>query len=151
METFKAILKFIGEELVLFVIGAFLYMGIEILYRGYTHWTMGVVGGLCFVIIGLLNEGCGWRIPFWRQCLIGACVVTFFEFVSGFILNIILGLNIWDYSNMPFNILGQVCLPFSIIWFFLSGIAIIVDDYLRYWLFGGKKPEYFKFDKLKNF
>lgn len=142
MEKAKKILKFIGRELALFVIGALIYMLIEILFRGHTHWTMGIVGGLCFVIIGLLNEGYNWEMPFWKQCLIGACVITALEFVSGIVLNVILGLGIWDYSGMPFNLFGQICLPFSIAWFFLSGVAVVLDDYIRYWFFGERKPQY---------
>ena len=74
--------------------------------------------------------------------LIGACIVTFMEFISGYIINIKLGWQVWDYSNLPFNIMGQICLPFSIIWFFISLVAIVVDDYLRYWLFKEERPHY---------
>lgn len=138
----KEKLKLILQLLFLFCVGALIYMGIEILWRGYTHWTMGIVGGVCFVIIGLLNEGHNWQRPFWKQVLIGACTVTILEFITGVILNIILGLNIWDYSNMPFNLFGQICLPFSILWCGLSAVAIVLDDYIRYWFLGGEKPEY---------
>ena len=78
----------------------------------------------------------------WKQMLIGACIVTFMEFISGYIINIKLGWQVWDYSNLPFNIMGQICLPFSIIWFFISLVAIVVDDYLRYWLFKDERPHY---------
>ena len=44
------------------------------------------------------------------------------------IVNIILQWNVWDYSNVPFNVMGQICLPFSIIWFFLSLPAIVPAD-----------------------
>ena len=54
-----------------------------------------------------------------------------------------LGLNIWDYSNMPLNLWGQICLPFSCLWFFLSAVAIILDDELRYNIFGEEKPHYY--------
>lgn len=138
----KKILKFLGKEIALFIVGALIYMGIEIIFRGFTHWTMGVVGGLCFIIIGLLNEGYNWEMPFWKQCLIGACVITALEFTAGVILNMILGLHIWDYSTMPLNIFGQICLPFSLAWMGLSGVAIILDDYIRYWFFNEEKPHY---------
>ena len=62
-------------------------------------------------------------------------IIVTIEFFSGCILNIWLGLGVWNYSNMPYNILGQICLPFSIAWFFLSYIAIKLDDYLRKLLF----------------
>ena len=130
------------KHLCLGVIGALLYMGIELLYRGRTHWTMGIVGGACFVLIGLINEILSWETPLLVQGLIGSGIITVLEFISGVILNIWLGLGIWDYSQMPFNLLGQICLPFTIAWFFLSIAAIILDDYLRYWLFKEEKPRY---------
>ena len=68
--------------------------------------------------------------------------ITLIEFISGFILNIIMQLHIWDYSNMPLNILGQVCLPFMLLWFILSLVAIVADDWIRYLLFGEEKPHY---------
>ena len=130
------------KHFILFMIGAFLYLFIEILYRGHTHWTMGVVGGVCFVLIGLINEVFTWNTPLWLQSIIGATIVTVLEFISGLILNIWLGLGIWDYSRMPFNLLGQICLPFSVIWIGLSVLAIVLDDYLRFYLFKEEKPHY---------
>ena len=136
------VLKLIGKFLALFLIGGAAYFGIECLWRGWSHWTMFILGGLCFVIIGGLNEFYGWEMPFWKQCLIGAAVITALEFAVGMIVNKWLGWAIWDYSNLPLNICGQICLPFSLIWIALSGVAIVVDDYLRYWLFGEEKPHY---------
>ena len=130
------------KHLCLVIIGAFLYLFIEILYRGHTHWTMGILGGACFVLIGLINEILSWETPLLVQGLIGSLIITVLEFISGVILNIWLGLGIWDYSQMPFNLLGQICLPFTIAWFFLAIVAIILDDCLRYWLFKEEKPRY---------
>lgn len=81
-------------------------------------------------------------MPIWLQCVIGASIVTVGEFITGCIVNLWLGLMVWDYSNMPFNLLGQICLPFALAWVVLSGVAILIDDYLRYWLFGEDKPHY---------
>ena len=74
----------------------------------------------------------------------GICciIITVLEFIFGVVLNIWLGLQIWDYSGMPLNIMGQICLPFTVAWYFLSAAAIILDDYIRYWLFGEEKPRY---------
>lgn len=112
------------------VVGGLIYMGIEILWRGHTHWTMGVIGGLCFVLIGLLDE---WQEhpPLLLQMIQGMCIVTAIELVSGVVLNIILGLGIWDYSNMPGNILGQVCPQFMAAWFFLSAAAVKIENLLH--------------------
>ena len=68
--------------------------------------------------------------------------ITATEFIAGCILNLWLGLGIWDYSNVPFNILGQVCLAFSGVWFALSIFAIILFDWIRYIVEGGEKPHY---------
>lgn len=128
---------------ILFMIGGTTYYCIELLYKGgHSHWTMFGVGGLCFVLIGGINEFIPWEMKLCKQMLIGSCIVTVVEFLSGLIINVWLGLNVWSYENLPLNILGQVCLPFSIIWFFLSLLAIIVDDYLRYWWFKEEKPHY---------
>lgn len=130
------------RPLVLFCAGGAVYIMMEMLWRGYSHWTMFIVGGLCFVLIGLINEFYTYEMPLARQMLIGACIVTVVEFISGCIINLWIGWNVWDYSDMPFNILGQVCLPYMVLWFLLSGAAIILDDYLRYWWFDEEYPHY---------
>lgn len=135
-------LKELLKYFILFNIGGIVYYCIELIYRGYSHPSMYVVGGLCFILIGAINEFIPWEMKLWKQMLIGSVIVTVIEFISGVIINIWLGLGVWDYSSQPLNILGQVCLPFSIIWFFLSLLAIVVDDYLRYWWFGEEKPHY---------
>lgn len=130
------------KPLILIAIGGLLYVLIEYLWRGYSHWTMFIVGGLAFWMIGYINEYIDWNMPLCKQMAIGSLIVTCLEFISGFLINIVLGWQVWDYSNLPFNILGQICLPFSTIWFFISFLAIVADDYLRYWLFGEEKPHY---------
>ena len=136
------IVKNIIKYLILGIIGGFTYVLIELLYRGHSHWSMFLVSTFAFISIGLINEFIRWDMELWKQMLIGSGIVTILEFISGYILNIKLGWHIWDYSNVPFNILGQICLPFSIVWFFISLIAIVADDYLRYWLFDEEKPHY---------
>ena len=126
----------------LFVVAGLIYILIELLWRGHTHISMFVLGGICFVAIGLINEIFPWDFGFLWQSMIGAVVVTVLEFITGLVVNVWLGLNVWDYSDMPLNILGQICLPFSIAWIALSAIAIVLDDYLRYWLFKEEKPRY---------
>lgn len=132
----------IGKHLVLFLIGGLIYYVLELVFRGHSHPAMIVVGGLCFLLIGGINEYIPWDMPLWQQSLIGALLVTAVEFVSGVILNVWLGLHIWDYSNMPFNILGQICLPFTLLWLALSLVGIILDDWLRYWFWGEERPHY---------
>lgn len=78
----------------------------------------------------------------YQQMFIGAIIITLLEFITGMIVNVKLGWNVWDYSNLPFNVLGQICPFFFIAWYYISGLAIIIDDYLRYWFFDGEKPHY---------
>ena len=132
----------IRKLLILFFIGGAAYFLLEIAFRGHSYASMFVLGGLCFVLCGLMNEWYAWDTPLWKQQLICAGVITALEFVFGVVLNLYLGLRLWDYSSMPFQLLGQVCLPFTIAWFFLSLAAIVLDDYLRFKLFGEEAPRY---------
>lgn len=134
--------KRIYQALVLGCIGGGLYLVIELLWRGRTHWTMGVLGGLCFVIIGLLNERLPWEMPLSVQALAGAAVVTAAELVAGVVLNLWLNLHVWDYSGLPFNLWGQICLWYSLLWVPLSAAAVLLDDWLRYWIWGEDRPRY---------
>ena len=136
------ILKILGKYAFLFGIGGFVYALIEILFRGYTDWTMVIFGGVCFIAIGLINEFLSWDTPLIVQGVIGSVIITTLEYITGCIVNIHLGWNVWDYSDVLFNVRGQICLEFSILWIFISFVAIIVDDYLRYWIFHEEKPHY---------
>lgn len=143
-------MKRILKVSLLFLIGGMSYMFVELAYRGRTHWTMFIVGGICFILIGAQNELYTWDMPLILQCFMGALIVTTVEFISGCIINIKLGWDVWDYSHMPFNLLGQICLLFSCLWGLLSVPAIILDDYLRYWLFGEERPRYTLFKWRKK-
>ena len=126
------------KTILLFIIFGFIYICVELLYRGYSHITMFICGGLSSIEIGLLNEFPKYKykrktLNIFIQMLIGAFIITLNEFIFGIIFNT--NLTIWNYSNLPFNVLGQICLPFSFIWFLLSYMIIQVDDFLRYkWL-----------------
>lgn len=135
------------DLLLIFIMGA-LYMVLEGIWRGWTHISMLVVGGLAAFFIGRLNEHPQfYDKKMWQECLIGTLIILILEFTSGMILNVWLGLGIWNYSSEPFNLLGQICLPYALLWFFLVPGCVYLDDYLRYKLFGEKKPE----GLLKNY
>ena len=119
------------KNLILFSIGGIVYVLIELLWRGYTHFSMFLLGGLCFWLIGMINEKRSRKIPLITQMAIGSAIITVLEFVFGYIVNIRLGLNVWNYADMPFNIMGQVCLTYALAWFVLSGVCVVVDDWLR--------------------
>lgn len=126
----------------LFSFGGIVYVIIELLWRGYSHWSMFLLGGACFVLLGLINSVYPWDMPLWIQMLIGTFIITGLEFITGCVLNLHFGLHVWDYYNMPLNILGQICLPYMLLWFLLSPVCIIVDDYMRYLFFDEDKPRY---------
>jgi uncharacterized membrane protein len=125
------------------LVGGITYFFIEIFYRGYSHWTMVIVGALCFIGMGLINEVLSWETPLYQQALLGGLITTVLEFVTGCIVNIWLGWNVWNYAN--FDILGQVCLPFIGIWCVLSLVGIVLDDILRWIFFNEDKPHYIIF------
>lgn len=138
----KKAIKILFKYLFLLCIGGSIYYLIEVLYRGYSHYTMFLVGGICFVLIGLLNEGMSWDLCIEKQVGLGLAAVLIVEFISGCILNLWLGLHIWDYSKLPFNILGQICLPFALLWIPLVAVAILLDDSIRYTFFNEQRPKY---------
>lgn len=129
------------RPLILFGIGGLVYTLLEIIVRGRTHWTMFIVGGVAFFLIGCINEKYR-SMALVKQMIIGALVITLLELVCGCIVNLWLGWNVWDYSNMPFNLLGQVCVPFSILWFLLSAVAVVLDDWIRHLLWNEEMPHY---------
>lgn len=135
-------MKKLFKNIILLCIGGLFYICLELAFRGRTHISMFFVGGFCSFNIGLINEVIPWEMPILFQSLIGSVIVTITELFSGIFLNILLGLNVWDYSNLPFNFLGQICLLFSFLWVIASCVWIICDDYLRYWLFKENKPKY---------
>lgn len=127
------------KNTILFGLGGIFYILIELLWRGRSHWSMFILGGLCFVLVGVINEKSRGRLPLLLQGVIGATVITALEFVTGYIVNIKLHMDVWSYYDAPLNIMGQVCLPYMILWFFAAIGCIIAAGYLRRCLFGDEK------------
>jgi uncharacterized membrane protein len=141
----RVFLKTFFKYLSLFIIGGTIYYSMETLFRGYSHYSMIILGGICFISCGLLNEFLNWNTPLILQGILGSVIITLLEFLTGVLVNIVLKLDVWDYSNMPLNIMGQVCLPFSLLWVIIAICAIILDDYIRYCFFDEEKPRYKSF------
>lgn len=102
-----------------YAIGAVGYSIIEILWRGFTHWSMALTGGICFVVIYILNLKNIFS-GIMKKCAACSLAITAVEFSVGCIVNLKLKWNVWDYSSIPFNILGQICPVYSVLWFFLA-------------------------------
>ena len=95
------------------------YSLLEILWRGYTHWTMGVTGGLCLSTLYRVSGAVkGWGTG--ARCALGSAIITAYELAAGWLVNLKLGWDVWDYSRLPFHFRGQICLLYSVIWFLLS-------------------------------
>ncbi len=131
----KSLLKYIF----MFCLGGVFYYLFECMIRGFSHWTMFLLGGLCFMVLSFINQCFSIKLSLLRQMLLSSIMITFLELITGLIVNVWLKWNIWDYSHIPANFMGQICLPFSIVWFALSLVAIILDDYIRYFFFGEEK------------
>lgn len=130
------------KYVLLFFFGGFAYGMVEIVSRGFSHISMFFAGGISFLLIGAINKIFPWDMAVTSQMLLSSLIITCVELITGLIVNVRLGLDVWSYSHLPYNYKGQICFLFSNIWFFLSLPAILIDDYLRYWVCGEEKPRY---------
>ncbi len=121
------------KRLLLFAMGGIIYMIIELLWRGWSHWSMFFLGGLCFVLIGFLYEDM--HMPLLLTAATGAVSITVLEFLVGCVVNLYLHMNVWSYADVPLNIMGQICLPYTLLWFVMSLVCIFAYDRLGKILF----------------
>ncbi len=119
---------FVYNSLIIFGIGAVSYGLVEVVSRGYTHPSMLLAGGICFLSMWWIDSNR--RINFVVKCILSAIIVTSVELLFGYIFNIILKLNVWDYSAEPYNFLGQICLKFFFIWCFLSAGGLLLSRFI---------------------
>lgn len=109
----------------LFVLGGGLYVAAEFFWRGRSHISMFLTGGAALVLIGgIVRRFPAWSV--WLLCAVGAVVITALEFIVGAIVNVRMGLSVWDYSDAPLNVYGQICLPYMLLWYGLTAIAILI-------------------------
>ncbi len=114
------------KKLALFLSGAVLYPTLEILCRGKTDFSMAIAGGACVCLIDGVCNGRLKAEPLSVKCLAGSGIITSVEFGTGVLVNLVLKLDVWDYSQIPLNILGQICFPFSLLWFFVTIPAMLL-------------------------
>ena len=105
------------EYLIVFFIGAIGYLIMELLFRGHSHWTMFLMGGMCFILIYLISNYKKLTMP--EKWIIGAITITAAEFFAGGLFNLTLRWGVWTYSKYTMNILGQICPLFSFLWILL--------------------------------
>ena len=114
------------EYAAVFVTGAVIYSLIEILWRGSTHWTMAVTGGICLMLIHKCNERHD-RLDLLSRCSLSSFYITGVEFAVGWLLNVRLHMMIWDYSDKALNVMGQICPEYWAYWYLLSIPAIMLS------------------------
>ena len=98
-------------QIFLFLVGGSGYVGLELLWRGRSHISMFIAGGVCFLLLGQLDRA---KFSPALKCLVGAAVITAVELLAGLLAN--RDHRVWDYRQMPYNFLGQICLGYSLLW-----------------------------------
>ncbi|MBQ4313800.1 MAG: hypothetical protein IJC18_06260 [Clostridia bacterium] len=117
------------KNMMVFAAGAVAYTAAELLWRGHSHWTMTLTGGACALMIHLANRRMR-PCSMIKRCGVGCGIITAAELSVGCIVNLLLGWNVWDYSALPLNLLGQICLLYSVMWFILSFPVIALSTWI---------------------
>ncbi|MDD5863136.1 MAG: hypothetical protein PUD80_00660 [Firmicutes bacterium] len=115
------------KHTVLFCVGGCAYVGLELLWRGYSHVSMFAAGGVCFLLIGQLGKVQP-ALPWPIRALIGAGIITMVELATGLLVN--RQYQVWDYRDRPGNFLGQICPTFSLLWIPVSMLAMALYAWL---------------------
>lgn len=138
-------MKYVIKNLILFLVGYCAYIAIEVTVRSVSYPIMGICGGLAIVLIDKINDYISWKMDIIIQGVIGSLVITSLELVIGEIsLHTSIFPIMWNYSNIPLNYDGVICLPFSMIWILLSLIGIFISDAINYYVFGELPVPYYK-------
>ena len=136
-------------SMLLWTWGGTVYFLLEVAYKTATgrpemiSWTMLALAVLLTIPVERCGEQLPWAVPLWLQALACAALVTAVELAAGLILNIWLGLGVWDYSDLPGNFRGQICPQFAAIWFGLCLVFIPAFDWMRWSVEGGERPKYY--------
>jgi uncharacterized membrane protein len=157
------------KNLILFMIYGFIYLNLEIVFRAFraplvgvlsgisvwslASWTtlwMFPIGALSGLILGSFNSNkVIKKWPNFVRILLGAITIYAIELSTGGIVNILFGLNAWNYSTLPFNFLGQISLIYLPVWLIISPVTFWIDDMTRHIIFNEPKPKklihYFRF------
>lgn len=114
----------------LFIAGGAIYVMLELLWRGRSHVSMAIAGGVSLVLLyGVFTRFPA--MPLLPRCVLGACIITAVEFITGAIVNVRMRLAVWDYSMLPYNLYGQICLRYSLLWMLLCVPASVLVDFIQ--------------------
>ena len=131
----------IWKNCLLFYTGGATYLSLELLYRGRSHGSMFLAGGVCFLLIGHLNR-VEPKLPLPLRSLVGALIVTMVELGTGMAVN--RNYQVWDYRDQPGNFMGQICPVFSALWIPLSLLAAVLFQQMDTRLEKKISPERFR-------
>lgn len=123
-------MKKIQEFFCVYSLGAIVYCLIEVLFRGFTHWTMGLTGGAALLGIYSVNEKYK-DVPLYKRCFMDCGIITVLELLVGLLVNKVFRMHVWDYSARPLNLFGQICPLFSFLWFLLCFPACLLCKLLK--------------------
>lgn len=135
-------------SMLLWTWGGTMYFLLEVVYKTASgrpeaiSWTMLVLAIFLCVPVERCGAELPWEAPLWLQAMGCAAAVTVTELAAGLVLNVWLGLGVWDYSHLPFNLWGQICPAYFFLWWILCLLFIPVFDWLRYAVAGGRRPVY---------
>ena len=110
------------EKSAMFLLGGVGYVSLELVWRGWSHFSMFLAGGSCFLLLGRLDKVK--KLPLWCRGVLGSVIITAVELMTGLIFN--RSFQVWDYRGTPMNFLGQICLPFSLLWMPISIGAMLL-------------------------
>lgn len=130
----------ISKKIISFFIGGILYFIIEIMTRGYSHYSMFICGGISYVFVGIagrwiLEKNRRPEIAIASIMLVGSMIITTMELLTGIIVNIVFDMRVWDYSNIEYNVMGQICPAFSVLWALISLPCVYIDSVIRKFIF----------------
>ena len=125
--------------------GGAVYYSLEILYRGYSHWSMFLLGGLCFCIIDKLYQKRKGIFSIVAFMLTGGLIITALEGMTGAFGNLYLHRQVWDYSNLPLHLYGQVSLHFTLLWCVMTIPIIWLSGLFHYYVFHDEQQQIRRF------
>ena len=74
--------------LIFFLLGGTAYVSLEILWRGFSHYSMFLAGGLCFLLLGKL-QALKPQLYLPLRLLLGAVVITAVELLIGLLFTLL--------------------------------------------------------------
>lgn len=137
-------MKKVYKTMFLFIFGFMAYITLEVCWRGYSFPLMGLCGGVAFILIDKINNKISWDIDILIQGTIGSVIITLMEFVIGTLSLHGIVRQMWDYTNVPLNYKGIICLPFSFVWFLISIGAVLLADCINYYILNEEDVPYYK-------